>query len=147
MDLMKSTDSGTTWSIVTLPSAATFLSPPAIAAARTSASVLEGSTGTSVALRVPFDLSHPSPKTVTVQWHTVDGESEPYASSAKGDFVATSGVLVYPAGTTRQYAQVTVKGDKIVEPDEFVAISISDPTNATLGGTYALGFGGITNDD
>ncbi len=147
MDLMRSTDSGVSWTIVRLPSASALFAPPAVANATTRASVLEGSTGTSVVLRVPFDLSHPYAKTVTVRWRTVDGADEPYASSAKGDFIAASGVLAYPAGTTRQYAQVTVKGDKVIEPDELVAISISDPTNATLAGTYALGFGGITNDD
>jgi photosystem II stability/assembly factor-like uncharacterized protein len=147
MDLMRSTDAGVTWTVVPLPTGADFLAPPTIANATTRASVVEGSTGTSVLLRVPFDLSHPSAATITVQWRTVDGTAEPYASSATGDFVATSGVLVFPPGTTRQYADVTVRGDDLAEPDELVAISASNPTNATLGGIFGLGFGGITNDD
>jgi photosystem II stability/assembly factor-like uncharacterized protein len=147
MDLMRSTDAGLTWALLSLPSGADFLKPPAIANATTPATVLEGSTGTSVVLRVPFDLSHPSTATVTVQWRTIDGAGEPFASSATGDYVARSGVLVFPPGSTRQYAEVTVKGDNLPEPNELVAISTSNPTNAKLGGFYGLGFGGITNDD
>ena len=42
---------------------------------------------------------------------------------------------------------ITVNGDVTVEPDELVVVRFSSPTNATLGGYYGLGFGGITNDD
>jgi hypothetical protein len=147
MDVMRSTDGGVTWVVVPLPSGADFLKPPAIANAATLASVLEGSAGTTTTLSVPFDLAHPSAATVTVQWHTIDVAGSQFASAASGDYVAASGVLVYPQGSTRQYAQVTVKGDNVPEPNELVVIATSNPTNATLGGFDGLGFGGITNDD
>ena len=76
----------------------------------------------------------------------VNVEGTQYASSAKGDYVAASGVLTFAPGSTRRYAQITVKGDSLRELDELVVIGTSNPTNATLNG-FGVGFGGITDDD
>jgi hypothetical protein len=34
-----------------------------------------------------------------------------------------------------------------VEPDEYFVVQFGNPTNATMGGFWGLGFGGILNDD
>ncbi len=42
---------------------------------------------------------------------------------------------------------VVVKGDEIDEPDEAIALVLSNPTNARLGGFFGLGFGIIADND
>ena len=42
---------------------------------------------------------------------------------------------------------ISVNGDTLPEPDEWITISFNHPTNARLGGFYGLGFGVIINDD
>ena len=42
---------------------------------------------------------------------------------------------------------ISVNGDTDVEPNEWITLSFKNPTNATMGGFYGLGFGVITNDD
>jgi photosystem II stability/assembly factor-like uncharacterized protein len=147
-DIVKSTDGGDSWQVISLPPAANFLMPPVIAAAQTTARVTEGASGTTRVVRVPFDLSHPYASTVTVGWRTLDVPDNPdIASSGAGDYMAASGTLRFPRGTTRQFAQVVVNGDNVEENDELVVISTSNPINATIGGFWGLGFGAIGDDD
>ena len=54
--------------------------------------------------------------------------------------VTTAVVLLY--GGFR-----VMNGDMQIEPDEYVLVSFTNPTNAFLGGYYGLGVGTITNDD
>jgi hypothetical protein len=97
---------------------------------------------------VPFDLSRPHASTVTVRWQTFDQPGDPsFASAAAGDYVAASGTLTYAPGATRRFADVVVNGDVLDEPDETILIATSNPTNATIGGFYGLGFGVIEDDD
>jgi hypothetical protein len=42
---------------------------------------------------------------------------------------------------------VVVNGDGVDEPDEVVVVALREPTNASIGGFWGLGFGGITDDD
>jgi hypothetical protein len=69
------------------------------------------------------------------------------ASSAAGDYMAASGTLTFTKGWTRQYGDVVVNGDDVDETDEFIVISLLEPTNASIGGPWGLGFGVIADDD
>ena len=99
--IVKSTDGGHTWQVLDLPPAATLLQPPVITPAPAQAAIVEGDTGEKV-IRVAFDLSHPQRSTVSVEWRTVDAPRRPdVASSASGDYIATSGQLVFPHAERR----------------------------------------------
>ena len=145
-NILKSTNRGASWQVLTLPPASNIIQPPKIAAAPTAARVVEGANGTTRTVRVTFDLSHPYASAVTVQWQTADSAEPGYASSATGDFVAASGTLTYSPGTTRQFVDVVVKGDSLDEADESVLVSLRNATNATITGTGA-GAGVIQDDD
>ncbi|MCW2524589.1 MAG: Pyrrolo-quinoline quinone, partial [Frankiales bacterium] len=62
-------------------------------------------TGT-VTAQVPVRLSAPSTSPVTVNYTTKDGS----ATTAGGDYTATSGTLTFPAGSTAQTIPVTING-------------------------------------
>ena len=146
-DIVRSTDGGDSWQVLNLPPAADFLKPPVIASAPTAPRVTEGPTGTTHAMRVAVDLSHPYASMVTAKWRTVDIDHPNVASSAAGDYAAASGTLIFPKASTRQYADVVVNGDDIDETDEFIVISLTEPTNTSIGGFAGLGFGVIVDDD
>ena len=69
-NILKSTNRGASWQVLTLPPASNIIQPPKIAAAPTAARVVEGANGTTRTVRVTFDLSHPYASAVTVQWQT-----------------------------------------------------------------------------
>ena len=56
-------------------------------------------------------------------------------------------VTTIPPGITRNRSVVSVNGDILFEPDEYVVVSFHNPTNAVMGGFYGLGVGIIQNDD
>ena len=78
---------------------------------------------------------------MTVSYATASG------TAASGvDFVATSGTLTFPVGVMTQKVTVYVKGDKLREKDETLALKLSNPSpNAYLGNSQATGT--IVNDD
>jgi photosystem II stability/assembly factor-like uncharacterized protein len=146
--IVKSTDGGGSWQVLNLPPASNFIKPPVVAAAPTAPRVAEGAQGTTRVIRFPVDLTHPYAATVSVKWRTLDAPGNPnVASSAAGDYVAASGTLTFTKGWTRQYADVVVNGDDVDETDEFIVISLLEPTNASIGGVWGLGFGVIADDD
>jgi photosystem II stability/assembly factor-like uncharacterized protein len=147
-EVVRSTDGGSTWSVLRLPPASTLLQAPVIAAAPTLTQVVEGAPGARGTMRIAFDLSHPTRTQVTVRWATLDVAGSPaIASSVTGDYIPAAGTLVFPPGSTRQYVDVVVAGDSSDEPDELVAVSTSGAANATIGGFYGLGLGQILDDD
>jgi hypothetical protein len=112
-----------------------------------SGSVLEGNSGTTH-LDVPVTLSIPSGRTVTAQWRTV------FATGAAGnqadpatDYTPATGTVTFTPGETAQTVTIPVNGDTLVEPDEYLIVQFGNPTNATMGGFFGLGFGVIRNDD
>jgi photosystem II stability/assembly factor-like uncharacterized protein len=146
--IVKSTDGGTSWHVLDLPPASNFIKPPVVAVAPTNPRVTEGVQGTQRVIRFPVDLTHPYAATVSVKWRTLEAPGNPnVASSAAGDYVAASGTLTFTRGWTRQYADIVVNGDGVDEADEFIIISLLEPTNASIGGFWGLGFGMIADDD
>lgn len=100
------------------------------------AEVLEGNSD----LVFPVWLSGRSAEDIGVAWTTTDG-----MALAGRDYAATSGYLVFLAGTTNQSFRVRVKADPEIEPDETFSVLLSEPYQATLGNASATGT--ILNDD
>ncbi len=73
-----------------------------------------------------------------------------YATSDMGatagvDYTPVSGSLSFPVGVSSRTVDVPVLGDLLDEPDEAFRVTLSSPTNATLGLSQALGT--IVDDD
>lgn len=117
---------------------ADYVTPPSITFAN--ASVTEGNSGTS-AMAFSVSLSASYPKPVTVSFATRDGS----ATTANADYVATSGTLVFSPGETTRNIEVTINGDRFLEPDETFSLVLSAPQNGTL--AKATGLGTIRNDE
>lgn len=103
------------------------------------ASVAEGDTGPTDA-SFTVTLSAPAGREVAVDYATADG-----SATAGTDYTATSGTLTFPAGTTSAAIDVPALGDFINEGNETFTVSLSSPSNATLGTT--TGTGTIVDDD
>src|SRR5205807_2377511 len=67
----------------------------------------EGNSGTKT-FTYPVNLSNPSVQTLTVDFTTADG-----TALAGSDYVATSGTLTFPPGTTSLPINVIINGDTI----------------------------------
>jgi hypothetical protein len=102
-------------------------------------SLTEGNAGSKNAV---FDvtLSAPSGRDVTVAWAT-----NALSATAGQDFVAASGSLDFPAGTTSRSVTVAIAGDALDEPNDTFTVDLSSPSHATL--DDAQGLGTIINDD
>lgn len=85
-------------------------------------------------------LSNLSATNVTVNYATADN-----TAVAPGDYAATSGTLIIPAGQLTGTVPVNVVGDTAFEGNETFFVSLTAPTGASLG--RAQGVGTITNDD
>ena len=101
--------------------------------------VYEGDVGTRT-LGVPVRLSGPRGVPVTVDFAPQDG-----TATQPTDYTALAGTLTFPPGTVALTVDVTVNGDRALEFDESLTVTLSNPTNATIRG--ASGTGRILNDD
>jgi uncharacterized repeat protein (TIGR01451 family) len=77
---------------------------------------------------ITVTLSAPSGRVVTVDYATGDG-----TAVAPGDYTATSGTLTFAVGQTSRTFTVTVVNDTLNEGNETVALTLSNPGNASLG--------------
>jgi Calx-beta domain-containing protein len=102
-------------------------------------SISEGNSGTTV-LHFPVSLTGTSEVDATFDWATADA-----TATAGTDYVAGSGTLTIPAGTTSGTVSVVVNGDVAYEPNETLSLTLTNPASATIGDGVALGT--ITNDD
>lgn len=101
------------------------------------ASVVEGSGN----LVFTVTATVPPTSPTSVQFATSNGSAQ-----SGSDYTAASGTLTFNSGVATQTVTVTVSGDAIVEGDETVNVTLSNPNNgATI--SDALGIGTITNDD
>jgi uncharacterized repeat protein (TIGR01451 family) len=97
------------------------------------AAVLEGNTGTTNAV-FAVSLSPASGQTVSVNYATASG-----TAATGADFIATNGLLSFPPGTTNLTINVAVIGDALIEPTETFLVNLSNPAQATLSRTQAVG--------
>jgi hypothetical protein len=87
-------------------------------------------------------LSQPLSQTVTVNYATADN-----GAVEGSDYTATSGTVTFPANSvTPQTISVPLINDSQSEGQEQFSITLSDPTNASLGGN-TIAYAGITDDD
>lgn len=100
----------------------------------------EGNSGTTT-YAFTVRLSGVTTLATTVDFASADGT----ATIADGDYVARSGTLQFPAGTTKGTINLSVKGDTRFEPDETVLVNLLSPNALALGN--AQGVATITNDD
>jgi sugar lactone lactonase YvrE len=83
----------------------------------------EGNSGTKV-FTIPINLSNPTVEQVSLNYTT-----ENVSAAAGTDYVAASGTLIFPPGTTSNSVSITVNGDTVVEPDETFLFKISNFVN------------------
>ena len=102
--------------------------------------VAEGNAGTTPCSFVA-SLTAPSNQAVTVDFATADGT----ATVAGNDYVAASGTVTFPPGSTSRTVDVLVNGDIAAEPHETFTLTLSNATNAAIGD--GTGVATIQDDD
>ncbi|WP_236519204.1 Calx-beta domain-containing protein [Sandaracinus amylolyticus] len=100
----------------------------------------EGDAGT-VNATLTVSLSGLSSVAASVSYATANGT----ALVDDNDYVAASGTLTFPAGTTTRTVAIAVRGDVRFEPNETIMVNLSAATGATL--ADAQGVVTIDNDD
>lgn len=78
---------------------------------------------------IPVSLSHPAPQTITVNYAVTGGT----ATGGGVDYTLANGTLTFNVGDTTQNINVTINNDSLAETNETIIITLSSPTNATLG--------------
>ena len=87
-------------------------------------------------------LSAASGREVAVNWAT---SVETGDTAVAGDFTAASGMLTFMPGEMEETVTVETTPDTLDEPDETFTLTLSSPSNATLGEATATGT--ITDND
>jgi hypothetical protein len=103
------------------------------------ATVAEGDAGVTRA-GFAVTLSPAAPFPVAVSYATASRSAK-----AGADFAAVTGRLTFEPGQATRTIAVGVTGDTVVEPTETFAVTLSDPSGATIARGAAVGT--ITNDD
>ena len=114
---------------------ATIAGPPLISVADATVTEAAGAV-----LAFTVSLSRSSGSNVTVDYATSDG-----TATAGADYTATSGTLTISAGSTSATVDVTVLDDSHDDGGETLTLTLSNPTNGTLGDSTATGT--IENSD
>jgi ELWxxDGT repeat protein len=93
--------------------------------------VTEGATGTTVPANIAVTLNHPSSWTVSVDYATAPGTTNPATDGV--DYTGVSGTLTFPPGTTSLSVPVTVIGDDVDEgTSETFFLNLTNAMNAAL---------------
>jgi len=101
--------------------------PTSVLAVSDAVPVVEGNSGAiAAAFTVTLTPAFASP--VTVHY-----ASAPGTATSGTDYVATSGILTFPANATIEIVNVPVRGDLLHETDETFALTLSNPKNASIG--------------
>jgi hypothetical protein len=98
---------------------------PTVAFSAASSSGSEATTSVNLAVT----LSAASGQTVTVNYAATGGT----ATGGGTDYTLTAGTLTFNPGVTSQNVPITVVNDSLVESNETIIVTLSSPTNATLG--------------
>ena len=91
-------------------------------------------------LVLPVRLNYSSSQVVSAQFAVTGGTATP-----DEDFESTKGVVVFEPGSVEAQVRIPLKDDDLVEGDETVEVTLSDPRNALLGQATATGT--ITDDE
>ncbi|MGB3467593.1 MAG: Calx-beta domain-containing protein, partial [Cyclobacteriaceae bacterium] len=78
---------------------------------------------------------------------TIDYATSNGTATAGSDYSANTGTLTFAAGESSKTVDITVAGDAVVEADETINLTLSNPTGLNVSISDATGFGTITNDD
>jgi hypothetical protein len=89
--------------------------------------VKEGDVGETT-LNVTVTLDVPAPMPVSVHYATANGDA-----MAGSDYLATSGSLFIPVGSSSGTIPLKIIGDVLKESNERFSVNFSDPVNVTLG--------------
>ncbi len=108
------------------------------------ASVTEGDAGTTT-LQFTVEASFVAPAGTTVASATVAYATSAGTASEGADYLAASGTVQIPGGTSQVTIDVDIVGDSEAEGDETFTVTLSSPTNATI--TRAAATGTIRDDD
>ncbi len=109
------------------------------------ASVIEGNSGTNY-LNFNVSLTTTSALPVTVQYATSDGTARSFTYGAgTPDYVAITGTLTFPPGSTNQVVPVPILGDLVLEPAETLYLNLSLPVQGWIARAGTTGT--ILNDD
>jgi hypothetical protein len=111
--------------------------PPSLSISN--ASRVEGNAG-SANLVLAVSLSAPSGFPVSVDYSTSDG-----TATLGSDYTPSAGTLNFNPGATTASINVPILGDTLSEPNETVVVTLSNPVNASMGVSQAIGT--IQNDD
>ncbi|WP_439550749.1 Calx-beta domain-containing protein [Falsiroseomonas sp.] len=103
------------------------------------ASVVEGNSGNTI-LAFKVTLAEAMTSTVSVSFATSGGTAQ-----SGVDFVARSGTVSFAAGQTERIINVTAIGDRLVEMDETVVLTLSAPQRGVI--ADGTGIGTIINND
>jgi hypothetical protein len=98
------------------------------------ANVTVPAVGSTVVLHYWVVLSAPSQFPVSFQYSTLNG-----SASAPQDYVTTSGSATIPAGDTKAIVPITINGTNESAGNRTFIVSISNPSNASLGADHGRG--------
>jgi hypothetical protein len=93
-------------------------------------------------ITIPVKLTRGTLLPVTARYQTMS-----YTATQGVDFTGASGIVTFAPGTTSTSVSVVTRQDSAKEPEEYLLVAFSSPTNATIGGFYGLGVGGIVDND
>ena len=120
----------------------TILNDDDISASINDPSVAEGASG-STTLQFTVTLDSPAPSGgATIDYATSDG-----TATAGSDYTTASGTVSFLAGETSKTIDITVAGENMVEVDETLTVTLSNPTGTAVIISDTTGTGTITNDD
>ncbi|HEX6288526.1 MAG TPA: Calx-beta domain-containing protein, partial [Herpetosiphonaceae bacterium] len=98
--------------------------PPAVSLSASSYSVGENAAAANITVR----LSAASAYTVTVEYATSNG-----TATAGSDYTTSTGTVTFAPGEASKIISVPLLEDGLLEPNETFTVSLSSPSNATLG--------------
>jgi len=90
---------------------------------------------------ITVNLSYPSDKTITVNYATGDG-----TATAGSDYTAISDTLTFAPYETSQSFDVSISNDTLDESNETINLTLSNPTNASLGTPASAALTILDND-
>ena len=98
------------------------------------------------AVRFPITLSAPSAKLVEVAYATGIDALAPHPATAGADFTPQSGVVTFAPGETETHIEVATILDLDIEDNETFTLTLTNPSNAVLGGGGSESVAGLIID-